>query len=140
VQIANVQTRSALERYKATIQTAVQQVDSATVRLLATEQSVRSLSDALMASQRAATLANQRYDRGLSDYLNVVDAEREQYSIEEQYVAMQARVDEQYIELYRDLGGGWQSYQKLPPISRPLPAVLALFKDTLAARSPLQAH
>jgi NodT family efflux transporter outer membrane factor (OMF) lipoprotein len=140
VQIANVETRAALERYKATIQTAVQQVDSATARLLATEQSVGSLADALTASQRAATLANQRYNRGLSDYLNVVDAQREQYSIEEQYVAMQAQVDEQYIELYRDLGGGWQAYQKLPPIPRPLPAVLAIFKDTLGATSPLKGH
>ncbi|HEX3855586.1 MAG TPA: efflux transporter outer membrane subunit, partial [Polyangiaceae bacterium] len=140
VQIANVETRAALEQYKATIQTAVRQVDSATARLLATEQSVSSLTDALTASKRAATLANQRYNRGLSDYLNVVDAEREQYSIEEQYVAMQAQVDEQYIELYRDLGGGWQAYQKLPPIPRPLPAVLAIFKDTFASASPLKGH
>lgn len=140
VQIANIETRAALERYKATIQTAVRQVDSATARLLATEQSVGSLSDALAASQRASTLANQRYNRGLTDYLNVVDAQREQYSIEEQYVAMQAQVDEQYIELYRDLGGGWQAYQTLPPVPRPLPAVLAIFKDTLGASSPLKGH
>lgn len=137
VQIANFQTRAALERYKAIIQTAVQQVDSAAVRLQASQQSLKTLSDALIASQRAATLANQRYNRGLTDYLNVVDAEREEYSIQEQYVATQATVDDQYIELYRNLGGGWQGYQNLPPIPRPLPAVIAIFKDTLARTNPI---
>ncbi len=138
VQIANVRTRAALESYKATLQTAVQQVDTATARFLAAEQSVSSLADALAASQRAVTLANERYDRGLTDYLNVIDAERQEYSIEEQYVVTQASVDDQYIEVYRDLGGGWQAFQKVPPIPRPLPAVLAIFKDTLARSNPLE--
>ena len=137
VQIANFQTRAALERYKATIQTAVQQVDSAAARFDASQRSLKTLSDALVASQRAATLANQRYNRGLTDYLNVVDAEREEYSIQEQYVATQASVAEQYIELYRNLGGGWQTYQNLPPVPRPLPAVVAIFKDTLARTNPI---
>ena len=136
VHIAGIQERAALENYKAIIQKAVQQTDSAAARFVASEQSIRSLADALVASQRAATLANQRYDRGLTDYLNVADAEREQYSIEEQYAALQTTVDDQFIELYRDLGGGWQGFQKLPPIPRPLPAVLAIFKDTLARANP----
>ena len=138
VQIANEQTRAALESYKATIEQAVQQVDSSVARFNAAQQSVRSLADALTASQRAVTLATERYNRGLTDYLNVVDAEREEYSIDEQYVETQASVDDQYIELYADLGGGWQGYQKIPPIPRPLPVVLAIFKDTLARTNPLQ--
>jgi outer membrane protein TolC len=138
VQIADVRTRDALERYKATIEDAVQQVDSASARLRAAQQSVQHLSDALVASQQAVTLATQRYNRGLTDYLNVVEAERALYTIEEQYVATQADVDAQFIELYRDLGGGWQEFQKLPPIHRPLPAVVAIFKDTLARTDPLK--
>lgn len=137
VQIADVETRAALENYKATIESAVRQVDSAEARFVASEQSVKSLADALFASQRAVTLADERYNRGLTDYLNVVDAEREEYSIEEQYVETQAAVDDQFINLYRDLGGGWQGFQKIPPIRRPLPAVIAIFKDTLARANPL---
>jgi NodT family efflux transporter outer membrane factor (OMF) lipoprotein len=138
VQIANYETRAALEHYKATIETAVGQVDSALARFSAAEQSATSLTDALAASQRAVTLANQRYNRGLTDYLNVVDAEREEYSIEEQYVVTQASVDDQYIELYRDLGGGWQEFERLPPIPRPLPAAIAIVRDTLGRSDPLK--
>jgi len=138
VQIADVRTRAALEQYKATIEQAVRQVDSAVARLRAAQLSVKSLGDALVASQQAVKLATERYDRGLTDYLNVVQAERAEYSIEEQYVGTQALQAEQFIELYRDLGGGWQRFGKLPPIRRPLPAVIAIFRDTLARTDPLK--
>ncbi len=138
VQIANVRTQAALENYKATVQSAVRQVDSAAAQFVAELHSVASLNDALVASQRAVTLANERYNRGLTDYLNVVDAENAEYSLEMQYTETEADVDDQFIELYRDLGGGWQGFQQIPPISRPLPAILALFRDTLGRQNPLK--
>lgn len=138
VQVADVRTRAALENYKATVEEAVRQVDSAAVRFSAAQRSVQSLGDALVASQQAVTLATERYRRGLTDYLNVVEAERAEYSIEGQYAMTQASVDDQFIQLYRDLGGGWQGFQKLPPIRRPLPAVVAIFRDTLARTNPLK--
>jgi NodT family efflux transporter outer membrane factor (OMF) lipoprotein len=136
VQIANFRTRAALEQYKATIEQAVRQVDTSVTRFRADQQSVASFGDALVASRDAVTLATERYNRGLTDYLNVVEAERAEYSIEEQYVATQASVDDQFIDVYRDLGGGWQGFQRVPSIRRPLPAVLAIFKDTLARNDP----
>jgi NodT family efflux transporter outer membrane factor (OMF) lipoprotein len=138
VQIANFRTRAALEQYKATIEEAVREVDSSVTRFRADQQSVGSLGDALVASRDAVTLATERYNRGLTDYLNVVEAERAEYSIEEQYVATQASVDDQFIDVYRDLGGGWQGFQDVPSIHRPLPAILAIFKDTLARNDPLK--
>lgn len=58
---------------------------------------------------RASALANQRYEGGRSDYLDVLDAEREQFSAELQLA--QARLSElvSVIQLYRALGGGWQA-------------------------------
>ncbi len=138
VQAAHLQTRAALVSYKSLIQQAVQQVDTTVQAFTAAQASLKDLGDALVAAQRAVTLANQRYDRGLTDFLNVVDAEREQYSIEEQYVDTQMTVAEQFVALYRYLGGGWQNYQQVPGIVRPLPAVLAIFRDTLARDDPLK--
>jgi len=138
VQVATLQTRARLTSYKALIQSAVQQVDSDVDAFSAEQASFKSLGDALVASQRAVTLANARYDRGLTDYLNVVDAEREEYAIQEEYVATQTAVDDRFVSLYRDLGGGWQSFQKVPGIVRPLPAVIAIFRDTLARSDALQ--
>lgn len=87
----------------------------------------------MLAAQRAVELANERYDRGLTDYLNVVDAERELYDLQDQYIVAQVGGDEQFVQLYKSLGGGWQNYQTVPRIRTPQPAVIAMFRRTLAA-------
>ena len=111
VEIADLETRALLVSYKQTIQGAVREVDTRP-RLYGAEQaSLDKLGTALLASQRAVTLANERYQRGLTDFLNVVDAERQEYDIEEQYAATQVVAAGGFVELFRSLGGGWENYQ-----------------------------
>ena len=138
VQVARLRTRAQLVNYKRTIQSAVQEVDTAVSNYSAQQSSLSSLGVALQASQRAVMLANERYDRGLTDFLNVVDAERQQYTIEDQYTQTQVVACEQFIALYRSLGGGWENYQELPPISKPLPAVVAAFRSVLTRDDSLR--
>jgi NodT family efflux transporter outer membrane factor (OMF) lipoprotein len=132
VEIARLRTREQLVNYKRTIQNAVKEVDTTWDAYGAEQERVSKLGDALIASQRAVTLANERYARGLTDFLNVVDAEREAYDIEEQYSDAQVSVDEQFIALYRSLGGGWEKYQTLPPVHIPQPAIVAAFHRVFA--------
>lgn len=132
VEIADLQARSQLVTYKRTIQNAVREVDTAARSFGAQETRLRDLADALAASERAVTLATERYDRGLTDFLNVIDAQRQQYDIEAQYTDAQVGVAEQFVALYRSLGGGWQDYQTLPPPYVPQPVVLAMFHRLLS--------
>jgi NodT family efflux transporter outer membrane factor (OMF) lipoprotein len=132
VEIARLRTRAQLVNYKRTIQNAVKEVDSTWDDYAAQQDRLAKLGDALVASQRAVTLANERYTRGLTDFLNVVDAERQEYDIEEQYSDAQVAVDEQFIALYRTLGGGWEKYQSLPPVHFPQPAIIAMFHRVLS--------
>ncbi|HLJ38569.1 MAG TPA: efflux transporter outer membrane subunit [Steroidobacteraceae bacterium] len=138
VEIADLQTRAQLVRYKQTIQEAVREVDTSYALFGAEQVSIGKLGTALVAGQRAVSLANERYERGLTDFLNVVDAERAEYVLEEQYAETQVAAAEQFIALYRGLGGGWESYQKLPPIHRPEPAIIAMFQRTLSRSNPLK--
>jgi NodT family efflux transporter outer membrane factor (OMF) lipoprotein len=138
VEIADLQTRALLVNYRKTIQGAVREVDTNMGLYTAEQLSLGKLETALVASQRAVTLANERYERGLTDFLNVVDAERQEYDIEEQYTGAQVAAAEQFIELFRSLGGGWQNYQSLPPIHRPEPAVIAMFQRVLSRSDPLK--
>jgi NodT family efflux transporter outer membrane factor (OMF) lipoprotein len=138
VEIADLQTRALLVNYKKTIQEAVREVDTRMGLYTAQQVSLGKLETALTASQRAVTLANQRYRRGLTDYLNVVDAEREEYDIEEQYTETQVAAAEEFIALYLSLGGGWENYQALPPIHRPEPAIIAMFQRVLSRDDPLK--
>jgi NodT family efflux transporter outer membrane factor (OMF) lipoprotein len=136
VSIADLQAHERLIAYKKTVIDAVQDADTAIASFQGQELRLESLTDAIDASARAVLLAQQRYDRGLTDFLNVVDAERQQYTLEDQYTASEQGAADAFIYLYKALGGGWDSYQDVPAIRRPEPAVMASFHRLLAGDDP----
>ncbi len=136
VDIAQLAARASLVNYRKTILDAVQQVDTSLDAYQAQETRMQNLSTAMVAGQRAVDLATSRYDRGLTDFLNVVDAERQFYDLQEQYAEAQVTEGEQFVQLYKSLGGGWQNYQAIPAIRRPQPAIIAAFRRVLTSSAP----
>jgi NodT family efflux transporter outer membrane factor (OMF) lipoprotein len=136
VDIAGLAAHASLLNYRKTILNAVQQVDMSLDAYAAQQQRLEKLSTAMVAAQRAVDLSTARYDRGLTDYLNVVDAEREFYDLQEQYAEAQVAQGEQFVQLYKSLGGGWQNYQAVPAIRRPQPAIVAAFRRVLTSSAP----
>jgi NodT family efflux transporter outer membrane factor (OMF) lipoprotein len=131
VERADFRSRELLFNYKQTVLNAVREVDTAVSAYAAQQERLRYLNDALAAARRAVTLAEQRFERGLTDSLNVIDAQRQAYELEQQYIIAQATGAAQFVAVYRALGGGWEPYQFLPPIPQPLPAIFAAFSRLL---------
>jgi NodT family efflux transporter outer membrane factor (OMF) lipoprotein len=125
IDIQELQAHELFVAYKKTILIAVEEVDQAITQFRAQQQRLRELSIALEASKRAVTLATERYETGLTDFLNVLDAERQEFAIEDQNALAQEAVVLQYIALYKALGGGWELYDELPPLKEVQPALLA---------------
>jgi NodT family efflux transporter outer membrane factor (OMF) lipoprotein len=136
VDIADLQAHLQLLNYRRTIISAVQEVDTALDAYAAQQDRLKSLGDAMVAGQRAVDLATERYNRGLTDFLNVVDAERQFDDLQLQYAVAQVAQGEQFVQLYKSLGGGWQEYQAIPAIRRPQPAVIAAFRRVLSRSTP----
>ena len=134
VDIADLAAHASLLNYRKTILNAVRQVDTSVDGFQAQQARLLKLGDALMAGQRAVDLATARYNRGLTDFLNVVDAERQLYDLQEQYATAQVTQGEEFVQLYRSLGGGWQNYQSVPAIRRPQPAIIAAFRRTIGGQ------
>ncbi len=61
----------------------------------------------MRASQRALDVANKRYVRGLSNYLDVLTAQRTLLTGEQQLADSTATVTTNLVALYKALGGGW---------------------------------
>ena len=116
IEIADLTTREQLAAYKQSILTAVQQVDDATASYRAQQESLRNLDRALTAAHLSTRLATDGYRDGLTDYLNVLDAERQQFDLQEQYVSAQQIEAESLVGLYKALGGGWQPGATIPPL------------------------
>jgi NodT family efflux transporter outer membrane factor (OMF) lipoprotein len=137
IEIADLQTRAQLDEYKETILRAVEEVDDANASYRAQQQSLRSLNEALAAAREATKLATERYDRGLTDYLNVLDAERQEFALEQRQVIAVQTVADNLVALYKAVGGGWPAHEVIPPIRAPQPAAAALVRTLL---TPGQVH
>jgi NodT family efflux transporter outer membrane factor (OMF) lipoprotein len=131
VDIADLAAHASLVNYRKTILNAVQQVDTSIDGYQAQQARLGKLGTAMTAAERAVDLATARYNRGLTDFLNVVDAERQLYDLQEQYAEAQVAQGEQFVQLYKSLGGGWENYQSVPAIRRPQPAIVAAFRRVL---------
>ena len=137
VSVADLHTHERLVAYRRTVLAAVRDADTAIGNFAAEQQRLQRLEEAMVASERAVSLAAQRYERGLTDLLNVVDAERQQYALEIEYAAAQQSAAEAFVGVYRALGGGWEAYQDIPPLHhRPLPAVLAALRSVVLHEDP----
>lgn len=136
VSIADLQAHGQLIAYKKALIGAVRDADSAIADFSAQRERLNSLGAALAASERAVSLAQQRYDRGLTDFLNVVDAEHQQFTLQDQYTRSQQGTAEAFIHLCLALGGGWEPFQSTPPIRRPEPAVIAAAHRVVTRGAP----
>jgi NodT family efflux transporter outer membrane factor (OMF) lipoprotein len=65
------------------------------------------LQAAARSSREATQLANELYTRGLSDFLSVLDTERQQLAIEDDLVRSDTAVVTDLVAVYKALGGGW---------------------------------
>jgi NodT family efflux transporter outer membrane factor (OMF) lipoprotein len=132
IEVADLQTHEMLAAYKETILNAVRQVDDADAAYVAQQESLQSLNRALAAARQASQLATERYDRGLTDFLNVLDAERQEFALEQRQVAAEGAAGDDLIALYKALGGGWLPNAPTPPIRAPQPAAVAAVRTLLA--------
>jgi len=109
IQAADAQTKQALAIYEKIVLTAFQDVEDSLVAYANEQVRYRSLAEAVVADRRAVELANELYTKGLGDFLNVIDAERSLFIVEDQMVDSQRLVTDNLVTLYKALGGGWET-------------------------------
>jgi len=101
------QFRQGMAEYAKTILSAFSEVESALLtRKEQLEKRKRML--ALLAEARATQrVAERRYERGLVDYLTVLDAQQARFQAEENLVLVELAILGNRVTLHRALGGGW---------------------------------
>ena len=130
VNIEEYKAHEALVNYRKVIVGAVEEVDLANKQYHLDVQQQRDLVVALDASHRAVDLAIERYERGVTDFLYVLDAQRQDYALAEQTAIAAETVVLDYVAFYKALGGGWEMYATLPPIKPAQPALMATVRRT----------
>jgi NodT family efflux transporter outer membrane factor (OMF) lipoprotein len=98
----------AVEQYNATVIDAVRDVVSQLVSLRAVDQQRALQREALDTADQTCTLAVERYQRGIGNYLQVLATQLQRVAIRRQAVDLSMRAIDLDIALTRALGGGYQ--------------------------------
>jgi outer membrane protein, multidrug efflux system len=109
VRLQRVKAKEAAVAYAQTVLGALHQVEDALAAYDADQARRGSLETAVTASRNARLLARQRYQSGVASFIDVLDAERTE---EQNAVALAdatTAVSADLVQLYRALGGGWES-------------------------------
>jgi len=108
--LAEVRRDLAVTNYEKTVQTAFRDVsDALSARHWLTEQ-VRIAQATLAAQTERARLSQLRYDNGSAPYFEVLDAQRDLLSAEQQLVQTRRALLSSRVSLYAALGGGSQEF------------------------------
>jgi len=99
---------TALAQYEKTVLGALEETENALVTHARARDQLVHATDAAQASAAAAQLARVRYEGGIVDFLEVLDAERTQLVAEDQLAQTRTATATSLIAVYKALGGGWE--------------------------------
>ncbi len=109
----NIKIQEALQEqtfaaYESTVLHAVKEVRDALVDYEKEQARRDALDRAVNAARVAEDLARDQYRNGLSDFTNVLDAQRSLLGLQEQLAVSEGQVGSNAIRVYKALGGGWK--------------------------------
>jgi NodT family efflux transporter outer membrane factor (OMF) lipoprotein len=109
LELRKASEQEAAVNYQRTVLKAWHDVDNALTAYEATQRRRDQLVQAVAQNQRALALATDRYQQGVSDFLDVLDAQRNLLSTQQQLAIATTNVSENLVALYKALGGGWET-------------------------------
>lgn len=108
LKVAEVDRDIAIAQYEKAIQTAFREVADALAQRGTIDEQMAAQQSLVKATDKTYILSRSRYEKGIDNYLSVLDAQRSLYSAQKQMIAIRlARLVNQ-VSLYKVLGGGWQ--------------------------------
>lgn len=107
IEAADARYDAALALYEKSVLIALEDTERALVRYAQQELARRELNRAAASAARTVELAHIRYNRGLTDFIAVLDAERVLNNLEDRVAIAETIVLSDLVGLYKALGGGW---------------------------------
>jgi multidrug efflux system outer membrane protein len=97
----------AILAYEDTLRHSLEDVENSLTSYEREREQRTKLEQAVASNRRSVELAKELYTAGLSDFLSVLEAEKELYRSENDLAQSEAAVSINLVALYKALGGGW---------------------------------
>lgn len=102
------QQKEAAVAYQKTVLTAWHEVDNGLTAYEAEQRRRNELAQAVVQNQKALALAQARYQEGVADFLQVLDAQRSLLATQQLLAGSTTTIDTDLVAIYKALGGGWE--------------------------------
>ena len=109
VQEQRVLTEQANLRYEQTVLTAFKEVEDALVEIETYKKEITARELHVKAALNAQSLSKERYDKGVTSYLEYLEQQRQAFDAQLRLVDTKKNLFNSYVRLYKALGGGWKT-------------------------------
>jgi NodT family efflux transporter outer membrane factor (OMF) lipoprotein len=107
IEVQNARQEQALIQYQATVLRALEETENSLVAFVKEQDHYHALARATEAAAAANRTAQDRYQAGLIDFTNVLDAQRSLLSFKDELAQSTGALAANLVRLYKSLGGGW---------------------------------
>ena len=108
----------AVAQYEKSIQSAFREVADALAGRATLADQLSAMQAQAAAERDRFRLADLRYRNGIANYLDLLDAQRSLFAIEQALAQVRLAQRANEVQLYKALGGGWTDYQPpMPPVA-----------------------
>jgi outer membrane protein, multidrug efflux system len=118
VRLYDVRAQQATLSYQRAVLNALHEVEDAMAAYGADQQRRAWLDATVTQNRETLSLSRQRYESGLANFIDVLDAERSLQQNQLSLVDSSTAVATDLVRLYRALGGGWQTGEHAPAADR----------------------
>lgn len=114
IHVQDARHEQTLIRFEKTVLVAFEEVENALTNYARERDRRASLAVAVDSNQRAVDLSQDLYSKGLTDFLSVLDSQRQLFQQQDLLVQSESAVTTNLIGLYKALGGGWDTATTAP--------------------------
>jgi len=142
LKVARAQAAEAALAYRGAVLNALREVENALVAYRTDKIARDAAAETVKSAELSSYLARNRYEHGLSDFIQALDAQRTLLSARQQLVQQDIALTGDIVALYKALGGGWEkkagdiTIPEIDPTPPPLPAALDGIASEPAAPVP----
>lgn len=115
VQVQQAALTQAQANHRATLLTALKDVEDAMASWRNNQLRIDHLAQAASAAEAAALLSTQRYTSGLVDFQTVLQTQRTQLATQDSLTSARADLSADYVRLVKAVGGSWQTTPSAVP-------------------------
>jgi NodT family efflux transporter outer membrane factor (OMF) lipoprotein len=108
LELRQQQQKEAAVVYQRTVLNAWHEIDNSMTAYQAEQHRRDQLAEAVAQNERAVSLAQTRYEQGVADFLQVLDAQRSLFVTQQALAESTTTIDTDLVAIYKALGGGWE--------------------------------